>query len=77
MEQDAVYSNQQGQHNKKIEKKFEVPFGCSASSKIKKLGRKKFHNGKPFYCFNQIYSAYIRHQEWSRYIGAVQDFFLI
>ena len=74
MEQDAVYSNYQCQHYKEIEKKFEVPFSCSAPSKIKNLGRKKFHYGEPFYYFNQIYSAYIRHPERSRYIGVVQVF---
>jgi hypothetical protein len=49
MEQDTVYSNYQCQNYEEIEKKFEVPLGCSASSKVKNLGRKKFHYGEPFY----------------------------
>ena len=48
MKQNAVCYNQRCQRQKELEEKFEVPLSCSASSKVKNLGSKEFHDYEPF-----------------------------
>jgi hypothetical protein len=48
MKQNTVYYHHHCQRQKELEQKSEVPLSCSASNKVKNLGRNEFHDDGPF-----------------------------